>query len=719
MVELLITSRIKQILEIICDTSDSITIKKIAKRLGVSTRTILREMPTVEKWLKDNGFELVKKPRVGIKLVATLEDKKRLKVLLDSELVEKTFTPEERQSLIISELLERKEPTKLFYFASIFKVSEGTISHDLDKVGSWIKKYKLDLVRKPGLGVYLKGNEKAFRKAMINLLYENLDENQILNIIRQNLTVITKAQESIEISTKNRLMNLIDKEIIREIEMVIRDAEESLEYSLTDSSYAGLIVHLALAIQRIKNNEKITMQDDILTELIHSNEYEIAEKIANQISKYLEVDIPNDEIGYITMHLKGSKMRNGAYKNDFKDIDEFIIGNFELTKLVNEMIKIAENESGYSLKDNENLLVGLVSHLRPSIDRLKMNLDIRNPLLSKIKEIYPEIFEISKKSAQVINKRFNVEMPEAEIGFIAMHIGAAIEKKRQRVSKANRIYNVVVACTSGIGTSRLLATRLKKEFKNLRIVDTVSTVQIKEDWLKENEVDLIISTVYLDEGSASIVNVNPLLLEGDIKKIESTVEKLGAHRENIIKTNHKLDCDLKERASALRDYGEGIFEILEGFFFEENLNVNNIEQLIEHISNSIGSNREDIDSINNDLKAREKHGSTILSEKEIILLHCRTKGVNALKLGVVRISNENPIICLNGNGEEERIKTALVMMTPFDKNRRHLEAISEISRCMVDEPKFTDILVRGTSEDVYEEVNHILNRFLDSKINII
>lgn len=719
MVDLLITSRAKQILEIICNTLDSITVKKISERLGVSTRTILREMPTVEKWLKDNDFELVKKPRIGIKLIAALEDRERLKRLLDRELIEKTFTPEERQSLIISELLERKEPTKLFYFSSILKVSEGTISHDLDKVENWIKKYKLDLVRRPGLGVYLKGNEEAFRKAMINLLYENLDENQMLNIIRQNLTAITQTQQSIEISTKNRLINLIDKEIIKEIEMVIQAAEGDLEYNLTDSSYTGLIVHLALAIQRIKNNEKITMKDDMLKELIHSDEYEIAEKIANQISKSLGVDIPKDEIGYITMHLKGSKMRNGVYKSDFKDIDEFIIDNFELTKLVNQMIKIAENESGYSLKHNENLLVGLVSHLRPAIDRLKMNLDIRNPLLLKIKEIYPEIFEISKKCAQVINKRFNVEMPETEIGFIAMHIGAAIEKKRQLGSKANRIYNVVVACTSGIGTSKLLATRLKKEFKNLHIVDTVSTVQIKEKWLKENKIDLIISTVYVDEASVPIVNVNPLLLEDDIEKIGSTLEKLDTHIENTVKINYKLDCNLKERASALRDYGEGVFEILEGFFFEENLNVDNIDELIDHISNSVGTNIEDINSINNDLKAREKDGSTILSGKEFTLLHCRTKGVNTLRLGLIRLSSENPISCSNNSGEKERIKTALIMMTPFDKNRRHLETISEISRCIIDEPRFIDILALGTSEDIYNEVNRILNRFLNSKINMV
>jgi len=719
MVELLITSRIKQILEIICDASDPITIKNIAKRLGVSSRTILREMPTIEKWLKINDFQLIKKPRVGIKLVAALEDKKRLKSLLDNESVEKIFTPEERQSLIIGELLQKKGSTKLFYFSTIFKVSEGTISHDLDKVEDWIKSYDLTLVRKPGLGVYIKGKEKAFRKAMINLLYENLNGKQISNIIRENLTASSKNQESIEINTKNRLMNLIDKEMIKTIERIIHEAEEDLEYKLTDSSYAGLIVHLALAIQRIKNNEKIVMNEDFLTELVESEEYAIAEKIACQISKSLDIDIPNDEIGYITMHLKGSKMRNGAYKNDSHGFDEFIIGNFELTKLVNQMIKIAEVESGYSLKDNENLLVGLVSHLRPTINRLKMNLDIRNPLLLKIKEMYPEIFKISKKCAEVINERFNVEMPEAEIGFIAMHIGSAIEKKRQQGDEIKRVYNVVVACTSGIGTSKLLATRLKKEFSNIRIVDTISTIQIKEQWIKENEVDLIISTVYVNEASVPIVDVNPLLLDNDIEKIQDTLDQLKVQRVSKLDISSKKDFDLKERANALMAYGGAVIEILDNFFLKEDFYADNLHELIRGVSKLVGKDEENADIIEEDLIAREKHGSTILSGKEIILLHCRTKGVKTLKFGVVRLNNESSVYGFDNSGYEEKIMTSLVMMTPPDTNKRHLEVISEISRNLIDEPDFVDILVKGKKMEIYDQVNSILNRYLDSIVNRI
>ncbi|SKC40959.1 BglG family transcription antiterminator [Maledivibacter halophilus] len=716
--EKLLAFRTKQILEIINNSSETITTKEIAKKLGVSTRTVLREMHYVEKWLKSNNFQLVKKPRIGIKLIATLDDKKRLKGLLEDELVEQSFTPEERQSLIIGELLQRKEPTKLYYFSSSFKVSEGTISHDLDKIEDWFKRYELTLVRKPGLGVYLKGKEKAFRKAMINLLYENLSEDQIINVIRKSLTSINTNEGRIEINTRNRLMNLIDKEMIKIIEKTVHEAEGDLEYKLTDSSYAGLIVHLALAIQRIKNNENITMKDDLLKKLIDSHEFIIAQRISNQISKFLDIEIPQEEVGYITMHLKGSKMRNGAYKDDVKGINEFIIGNFELTKLASEMIKIAEEESGYSLKNDENLLVGLVTHFRPTIDRLKMNLDIRNPLLHKIKEMYPEIFKISKKCSEIINKRFNVIMPEAEIGFIAMHIGAAIEKKRQQEVKNKVMYRVIVACTSGIGTSKLLATRLKKEFNNLLIIDTISSLEIKEEWLKENKIDIIISTVYVDVSTIPVVSVNPLLLEKDVIKIKKTLEKINTAELRDSNINNKNHMDLRDRASALKNYGEGVLEIIDSLFLKENLDFDNHNELIKYVSTLIGESKEDIDIIERDLLAREEQGSTVLEGKRMMLLHCRTNGVNSLKFGVVRLFEEKPIFCKSGRGEEE-ILTVLVMMYSSSKNKGHLEVISEISRNLIDEPKFVDILAKGTKKEIFISIKSILNSFLDLKINMI
>lgn len=64
---------------------------------------------------------------------------------------DRTFFPEERRSIIVSQLLPNQEPVKLFALASLLGVTDGTISNDLDKLEGWFKGHGLKLVRKPGL----------------------------------------------------------------------------------------------------------------------------------------------------------------------------------------------------------------------------------------------------------------------------------------------------------------------------------------------------------------------------------------------------------------------------------------------------------------------------------------------------------------------------------------------------------------------------------------
>ena len=86
--------------------------------------------------------------------------------------------------------------------------------------------------------------------------------------------------------------------------------EKERNYKLTDSAFVGLIVHLALAIVRIKKGDKITINQEFLKELKDSEEYLIASNLSINISEEFSINIPEDEIGYITMHIKGSRNRN-------------------------------------------------------------------------------------------------------------------------------------------------------------------------------------------------------------------------------------------------------------------------------------------------------------------------------------------------------------------------------------------------------------------------
>lgn len=685
------------------DASDILTIKEIAKKIGVSSRTVLREMPKIEKWIKQNGFNLIKKPGVGLQLDETLENKALVKELLQKENIEKNYTPQERQFILISQLLKMKEPVKLYYFTSMFNVTSGTITKDLNEVEGWFEKRKLKLIRRPGFGVYVEGNEEDFRRALIDLLYENLDIDQLVHILSKKVEDSIDNQNKIQVNVRNRLFNLIDKQTTIKIEELIQSIENKMGRKLTDSAFVGLVVHLALAVQRIKNNEKIVINKEILEELRATSEFSFAQQLAKKITEAFEVDIPEDEIGYITMHLRGAKIYN------FDKVEGEGIQKFELIKIAKEMLEIVENETGYILRYNDKLLLDLATHLIPAINRLKLNLNIRNPLLEEIKQNYPKIFEISAKSAKVLEKNYKVKIPESEIGYIAMHLGAVIEGN---VSQKDVLYNVVVVCASGIGTSKMLAARLRKEFKNIKVIDVVSNIELDNNWLSEYNVELVISTTAIENEQVDTVVVTPFLTTEDKHKIERKLRKIGKirkMRKNYKKPKSNPTSNFKSSIKLIREYSDSILQLLNNFYYKDDVEVNSIDELIEIVSELIVEN-EHKKILANELKAREKLGHTILKGKEIILLHSRSKVVKELSCGIVKLKDS-----INHTLDGQRISTALILIAPVESSKASLEVISVISRALVENEYLTEILISKDKVEIYEEISKLLNNFYTSK----
>jgi len=701
-----INLRIKNILQIICHENDYVTISKIAKKLNISGRTVLREIPEVEKFLKQNGIHLDKKTGVGIKVIGTIEEKRNVINVLNEEKNEIIYSPLERKNIIISELLQNQEPVKLYNFTTTLKVTEATISKDLEKTDEWFKKHSLKLIRKQGLGVYVEGKEGHIRKAMVSLIYENTNENQLLGLIRKNLDNSIVAAKDIEVSSRNRLLNLIDNETIKKIEILVETMEKEKNYKLVDSAFVGLIVHIALAIERVKKGDKITINGEFLKELKASAEYLIASNLSINISKCFGVYIPEDEIGYITMHIKGSKNYEEKYKLGNK-----IIGSFELIKLSKEIIKIAEIETGRFLGNNEELLNGLVNHLGTAITRLKMNLDIRNPLLEEIKDNYNDLMRISTKCAQVVEKHIGIKMPESEIAFIAMHLGAAIENSENLIKP---IYKVAIACATGMGTSRLLATRIENEYDNIQIVDIISTIHIEESFLREKEIDFIISTVNIDNCFKPVIRVNPLLFKEDKVKIAKQIKDL----KNIIipYSNKKIkNIKFKDKLITLNIYSDAIIQILDNFFLKEISEISSIDELIIEASKAINQDAEIEEKLRMALKSREEKGNIVVTGHEIILLHCRTDVVKKLYFGVIKLSRV--LECLNGEDKIENIKLGIIMLAPEDCSAPQIEVIGYVSKMLIERANFLKYLKNGERAYAVDELNNILKEFYKQKVN--
>src|SRR5699024_6510351 len=162
-------------------------------------------------------------------------------------------------------------------------------------------------------------------------------------------------------------------------------------YELADDAYIALIIHLALAIERLKNGDEIDFDATYLEKLSQEDAFQTATMLLKQLETKLEMKIPQAEIGYITMHLLGAKLSVDHHDSIEDTAIDIAYKARELIEHVSRQVQMPLNQSPHLLHD-------LVAHLKPTMYRMKKNMDISNPLLDDIQRDYPDLFTILQEA---------------------------------------------------------------------------------------------------------------------------------------------------------------------------------------------------------------------------------------------------------------------------------------------------------------------------------
>lgn len=510
-----LSERCWEIVNILLDEHNPITISSIAEKLNVSNRTIRSDLKELEGYFEANNYgRIVKKPRVGVWLECSAEDKLFLRNTVNkSKIYVQPFSSEERQLYILKRLLQSRQYITMQSLADELYISRVTIFKDLEKVEEWLKRYNLKLKRRQNNGIEIDGDEKGWRKAAADLLILLKNNDEFKNMM-------SKARE-VQVNSRLDFENFIQlKELftdidVNKIEVIMIEAEKKMEFRLADVAYEGLLGHIVISIQRLKQNKDIKMDSKQLSVIKEKKEFKIASWIAQRIEEEFDLKVPECEIGYIALHILGSKVQQN-YKIDdaeniLKNIDPMIIS------LANEIITLIGNILSVDFRQDEKLLVGLILHLRPTINRLKYGLSLRNPLLTEIKNNYPSVFGATWATSVLFEKHLGVKVNEEEIAYIAIHIGAALERLNKRT-------RAIIVCSSGIGTAQLVAVRLQKAIPDLEIENIISSHDVGK--IKECDFDIVISTIPLDYNLKPVININPIIKQRDIEKIREYIKNI-------------------------------------------------------------------------------------------------------------------------------------------------------------------------------------------------
>ncbi|GGB48128.1 PRD domain-containing protein [Virgibacillus dakarensis] len=107
---------------------------------------------------------------------------------------------------------------------------------------------------------------------------------------------------------------------------------------------------------------------------------------------------------------------------------------------------VSHAEKKLHAKLNSGIFFTLMDHLSFAVERFKKNINITNRVYWEIKSYYPDEFEVGTYAVDLMNKKFDIELPKEEAANIAFHLinAQSVEKEsKDGIKHAKMIGSIV------------------------------------------------------------------------------------------------------------------------------------------------------------------------------------------------------------------------------------------------------------------------------------
>ncbi|MFQ8707006.1 MAG: BglG family transcription antiterminator [Thomasclavelia sp.] len=491
--------------------NDLVSAKHLSSLLKITERTIRSDIQTINEIIKDNGAQIKLKRKAGYYI--EINDQEKYNTFLSSLKQVKTSNPEldtsqDRIKYLLNLLLYSDEYMTLDDLADNIYVSKNTLQNYIKTLKNIFSKYNLEYISKTNTGVKVIGNEDDKRKCLV--------ENVLSFNFQNYVTGFTKEEYA--------LFEGIDLDLLKQI---ISNKLKKAQIKTNDFNFKNLVIHFALMISRVQFDCYINTNNTIK---IDDNYTGFIDDITLEIENTFNITISEGEKKYLYSHLVANTQLNDLVDNDNK-----------IKELVQELLNNIYLDYNFDLRKDEILAHDLFLHFKSILNTKSFALNKRNPLLNTIKTNFPLAFDITLTcTAKIFNKPPYI-LTEDEVGYVSLHIGAAIERC---FSGSLQNKSVILVCGSGQATTRMLEARLNVFFKDkITIVRKASYNEFINYTKRELlNIDFVISTIPLKSDYIPAITVDFALNNQDIEAISKFLTSISLNK--MKKSNKFFDKNL-------------------------------------------------------------------------------------------------------------------------------------------------------------------------------
>ncbi|MDU2663648.1 MAG: PRD domain-containing protein [Clostridium perfringens] len=264
---------------------------------------------------------------------------------------------------------------------------------------------------KKGIEQVVCGKGIAFKKKV----GDEIDEREINKVfILQDKTQSRRFQE---------LVSEIPLKHLQVADEIIEMFKIELGKKINDRIYISLSDHIYTAIQRFL--EGITITNSMLWDIkrFYELEFSLALKALDIIKKRFNIELPEDEAAFITLHIVNAEM-------DESNIKQIL----EVTKIMQEISNIVKYYFSVEFDTDSVYYYRFITHLKFFAQRLVANKTFKDSsddeLLEVVKAKYHTSYKCVERITEFILRKYKYELSNEEKLYLTIHIERVIYKNK-------------------------------------------------------------------------------------------------------------------------------------------------------------------------------------------------------------------------------------------------------------------------------------------------
>lgn len=597
---------------------------KIAELLKLTERSIRYKIDEINEELGIRKIEIKKR-----EFFSSLTDEDMTKLIENIEGESYVYNQKEREELIILYTLMKKDKFLLKEVAEKLGTSKSTIRNDLKNLKKILLNYNIKLLQDDKLKYYFDYLEEDYRYFITIFLYKYVSfDKKYDKIFFDDISYFRKV-----------IYKEIKDEYMTEINSVSQKIKEA-ELDYMDETLNILVILMVVSQKREKQNSNLKIENI---------------KILEKREEYLQLkktfkDFSNTNLIFFTDYLF-------RITRDERDVFVKFKNWLDISVAINKIVRTFEIENKIDLKNIDVFLDEIFYYIKPLIFRTKRKIKLKNSILKDIKKLYPSIFNFLKKNFYFLEEVIDEKVSDEEIAYLVPFFHKALQNNNKINKKG------ILVTTYKENIALFLKEDIETEF--LIDIDKILTLKSFEQIEKKIEnYDYILTTFSVEKDfvkeieHTKIIELNPILTEKDIKKLEEA----GLKKNKKIKMTTLLkvilenssDVNLKKLINSLdKAFPEKIYNdidrnkfLLGNFLKKENIfqiNLNSFEEILNKFFKLSFLQKSDINDIIN--KVSNNNFYSYLGEKIGIIFH-KLNTKNSQDNVLIAINKKE--ICING-----------------------------------------------------------------------